>query len=265
MKQIYKIILLSAIFSLTACGDEESQDVTGGSSSSSSSSGGTLTESSQTGIFVSDDFFMAFDDGTPEIYSDTGSYTTTDVVITIRAKDSNNLVQTGINSPVNFRVNWGSFDTDQCDLSSDGTCNVTWHSGNPDTGPSCFVAFTAYASGEESFVDANDDGLFNQGESFTDLEEPFLDVNANGSFDSTGLELIDVAEYSDGKKNGSHDAADGEYNGSLCASASDTDCSSTNSTIIWDKGFIRIRTGTFVDTDDIDNDADTTEVFTCIL
>ncbi|MBX9935851.1 MAG: hypothetical protein K2Y10_04580 [Burkholderiaceae bacterium] len=46
------------------------------------------------------------------------------------------------------------------------------------------VSILAYAAGEEDFVDANFDNVYNAGEAFTDLGTAYRDDNENGSFDT---------------------------------------------------------------------------------
>ncbi|MFK8050054.1 MAG: hypothetical protein AB8B81_16620 [Halioglobus sp.] len=84
----------------------------------------------------------------------------------------------------------------------------------------------AYTTGDEAFVDANANGLYDSGERFEDLPEAFLDHNEDGEFGNSttigschpncnepgGSEevFIDIDE------NGRYSEANGVYNGSLC-------------------------------------------------
>lgn len=52
------------------------------------------------------------------------------------------------------------------------------------------VTVLAYADGEESFVDLNNNNRYDPGELFEDLGVPFLDKDENGIFDSTYQNLI---------------------------------------------------------------------------
>lgn len=263
----FKIIVIVSVALLASGCDTNNYSTPDDSGTSNEVASGDvpdgINESEQTGIFVSDGFFITFSEGQPPIFNQVGGYTLTTVLVTANADDVNDLIQTNFNTPVNFRTEWGSFDTDQCYIGSNGTCSVTWTSGDPIQFQSvCSNAFTIYASGEESFIDRNDDGLFNAGETFTDLEEPFLDVNNNGVFDSvSGLELIDLAVFSSGTKNGIHDFADNRYNGSLCDSPStNAECSNQISTIIWNKAIMNIKASH----DGPDEIADTADDFVCI-
>ncbi len=272
---VFKIIIfVSAAFIVSGCdtnnysstdsntSDEAASDEAAPDEVASGDVPEGIDESEQTGIFVSDGFFITFSDGQPKVFNENGFYRRTTITVTANADDVNDLIQTNFNTPVNFRTEWGSFDTDQCFIGSEGTCSVEWTSGDPRHFQSvCSNAFTIFTSGEESFIDANDDGLFNFDESFTDLEEPFLDVNGNGSFDASGLELIDLAVFSSGTKNGIHDFSDNRYNGSLCDSPStNAECSNRTSTIIWNKARINVKESN----DGLDEIADTADDFVCI-
>ncbi|HSG60785.1 MAG TPA: hypothetical protein VLA24_05050 [Pseudomonadales bacterium] len=98
----------------------------------------------------------------------------------------------------------------------------------------------AYAIGEESFVDANGNGVFDSGEAFTDLGEPFVDHNEDGVFgnpNTTGAcvstanvgtyncanwqEGGEEEEFVDFNSDGQYTPANGIYNGSLCSNAAE--------------------------------------------
>lgn len=68
------------------------------------------------------------------------------------------------------------------------------------------VTLVAYASGEESYTDANGNGKYDEGEPFEDIGEPFADFNDNGSWDS-GEPFVDV----DGNKK--YDGPNGRWDG----------------------------------------------------
>jgi hypothetical protein len=93
------------------------------------------------------------------------------------------------------------------------------------------TTITAYAIGEESFVDLNGNGLFDTGEPFSDLTEAFTDHNEDGFYrrilsgavtpGSVNEEPIDY------NFNGVFDTGDNLYTGLLCAAGSEADCSDT--------------------------------------
>jgi hypothetical protein len=101
----------------------------------------------------------------------------------------------------------------------------------------------AYAIGEESFVDANGNGQYDEGESFVDMPEAFIDHNEDGvfgNFNTVGAcisrDMIKTAagttpdlgkcdtwqtggeeeEFVDFNVNGQYDQGNGVYNGTLC-------------------------------------------------
>ena len=89
-----------------------------------------------------------------------------------------------------------------------GVCTVNIRSSNPRPANGR-VTILAKAIGEESFTDANGNGAFNNGESFTDIPEPFRDDNENGTY-NVGEDFFDF------NNNQSRDPADGLFNGVLC-------------------------------------------------
>lgn len=101
----------------------------------------------------------------------------------------------------------------------------------------------AYAIGEESFVDANGNGQYDDGEEFVDMPEAYIDHNEDGVFgnkDTVGAcisrDAVKTAsgteadagrcdtwqtggeeeEFVDFNNNGAYDFANGIYNGTLC-------------------------------------------------
>lgn len=105
-----------------------------------------------------------------------------------------------------------------------GQCSVRFCSGNPVPADGR-VTILAYALGEESFVDANGNNLFELGETYTDLGEPFRNDraitarNANFGDDvySAGNAVrVSGEPYIDSNGSGSWDqSGDGQYNGVL--------------------------------------------------
>ncbi len=71
------------------------------------------------------------------------------------------------------------------------------------------VSLLAKAIGEESFVDANGNGAFDNGETFTDLPEPFRDDDEDTVYDS-GEDFFDF------NNNQLRDPLDAIFNGVLC-------------------------------------------------
>lgn len=200
------------------------------------------------------DFTILYSDANPKIYTDTG-YVQTELDVTVTTDNLKDiaLVEGTI---VSFATEWGSFvpalnsslAANTCALDISGKCSVKWRSGKPGAADpigrvptDCRVAFTAWTTGEEAFIDRNGNGSYDDnddnagvGSGFLDLEEPFLATFAGGHnnvFDSNDL-IIDAFAV-----NAIHDPADGLYNGASCSHS--TRCGNT-STIIWDSGLLRI-------------------------
>ncbi|MCW8933496.1 MAG: hypothetical protein OQK98_02120 [Gammaproteobacteria bacterium] len=117
----------------------------------------------------------------------------------------NNFVPEG--TTVSFKTEGGSIEG-SCISSVLSDCNVIWRSQDP-TPVDGRVTIVATALGQESFVDENGNGIFDQGDTFTDMPEAFRDDNENGIRD-VGEEFLDL------NNNGIYSAADGLYNGSSC-------------------------------------------------
>lgn len=81
----------------------------------------------------------------------------------------------------------------------------------------------ATVQGEETFDDANANGVYDTGESFDDLGEPFIDKDDDGARDTTPFE-----EYIDSNGNGAYDGPNGAWDGSGCTG---TGCQSSK--MIW--------------------------------
>ena len=144
------------------------------------------------------------------------------VSITARLADRfNNPIQDG--TAVLFTTELGAIGA-TC-TTVDGACSVDWISQDPrgDLANAGRTTIIAHVEGEESFVDVNANGVFDTGDTFTDLDEAYLDENENGSYDS-GEPFVDF------NGNGSWDVGDTQYNGSGCA----TNCSATNSVTVRD-------------------------------
>ncbi|MEC4685976.1 MAG: hypothetical protein VST71_09635 [Nitrospirota bacterium] len=90
-----------------------------------------------------------------------------------------------------------------------GTWPTVDTSNNPRDG---WVTILATVMGEESFVDANANGIFDPGEDFDDLGEPFIDLNDNGvRDDGTGTDPLEL--FIDTNGNGQYDGPNGCWDG----------------------------------------------------
>ncbi len=137
----------------------------------------------------------------------------TSVPVTARLSDRfNNPVPDG--TAITFTTEGGSIQSKCTTVTTNtesGVCTVNWTSSNPrpvGTRPGR-SSILATAIGEESFVDANGNGTFDNGEDFTDLGERYRDDNENGAYDP-GEVIYDF------NNNSTRDPADGIFNGVLC-------------------------------------------------
>jgi adhesin/invasin len=74
------------------------------------------------------------------------------------------------------------------------------------------VTVIAVVRGEEAFVDTNANGVYDAGESFTDIGEPFIDANDNNTWDPGEY-------YMDTNGNGAYDGPNGVWDGPGCTGA----------------------------------------------
>ncbi|MCU7875998.1 MAG: hypothetical protein KZQ84_04205 [Candidatus Thiodiazotropha sp. (ex Lucinoma borealis)] len=142
-----------------------------------------------------------------------------EVGITVHAADHfNNPVPDG--SSVYFTTEGGQIQS-QCQI-IDGACSVVWTSSNPrpvdDVAPGGMGRITLLASmlGEESFIDANGNGVLDLGDTaFARIPEAFRDDNEDGIRDPVLEEFVDF------NANSIYDGAsvDSNYNGALCCDA----------------------------------------------
>ena len=130
-------------------------------------------------------------------------------VVTVQLGDRfNNPVPNG--TPVNFHAEGGIIQP-SCNTgppSVSGVCTVNWSSGNPQP-VNGRVTIMAYAVGEESFTDTNGNGVFDNGDSFSDLAEIFEDDNENGVHNSGEF-------FYDFDLSNTFTAADGKWEGINC-------------------------------------------------
>ncbi len=129
------------------------------------------------------------------------------VSINVYAADHyNNPVPDG--TRVSFTTEGGQIE-DPCFIQNGG-CSVNWTSSNPRPSDGR-VTILAHMQGEESFLDANGNGVFDAPDShLTDMPEAYSDYNENGLFDDGAEEFLDY------NNNATYDFEDGEYNGVLC-------------------------------------------------
>ena len=92
------------------------------------------------------------------------------------------------------------------------TVNTTWGISTTNNPRDGWVSILATVMGEESFEDANANGVFDPGEDFDDIGEPFIDLNDNGvRDDGTGSDPLEV--YIDVNNNGQYDGPNDCWDG----------------------------------------------------
>lgn len=164
----------------------------------------------------------------------------TQVAITIRAADRfNNPVPNG--TAVNFRTEGG--DIQGSCLTVGGACSVIWESQDPrpdavGASPAGRSTIFAYALGEESFIDADGDGLYDSTEIYGDLPEAFRDDSENGNREASE-EFIDI------DTDGAYDVADTAFNGLLCDAGGGTpvQCSPQRTTVNVRASLVMVMSG----------------------
>jgi len=172
-----------------------------------------------------------------------GGFTAVTAEVSVQIGDNNNQLITGERTII-FRTEWGLIDP-SC-VTVDGGCSVTWRSGSPGEMPANLLNnIVAYSlNGQETFLDVNGNGLFDDGDSFSDLDEPYVDIDESGVFDLGDL-IIDTINGSDlTGADTTHNNGDGLYNGPNCSHSSL--CSTTLTTAtVWRNGSLGLTTDTF--------------------
>jgi len=178
---------------------------------------------SSTNIISDKNFTITASEPRPEVVTATNIFGGVDVDIVVRAGDRDNAAVTS--GTIYFQSEYGLLNPSSCQLDSTGTCSVTWTSLAGGLPADFFSDIVGYTLGEESYLDLDDSGNFNDGDSqLTDTDEPYLDTNHNNTFDD-GIDLpIDLDNS--GNTGNAYTPADtlisvsGCTHSSLCASAS---------------------------------------------
>ncbi|MEW8140299.1 MAG: hypothetical protein AB2794_07900 [Candidatus Thiodiazotropha endolucinida] len=157
----------------------------------------------------------------PETFNpETWAVNGVEIPITVHAADHfNNPVPNG--ASVYFTTEGGQIQS-QCQIIN-GTCSVNWTSANPrpaendvPNGMAGRLTILATMLGEESFIDANGNGVLDAGDpAFSNIPEAFRDDNEDGEKHPSYEEFVDF------NTNGIYDDAnsDPNYNGVLCCDA----------------------------------------------
>ncbi|HEY9200189.1 MAG TPA: hypothetical protein VIQ81_01215 [Gammaproteobacteria bacterium] len=221
--------LLIATASLAAAGCDSASE------SPYSPGGG---ESSGTNIPSQKNFVVLFDEPNPPVIDTDGFYNGgVEVEVSIHAADRYHLATTGATAYID--VDWGTLSATSCQIQSSGSCSVTWTS-NANFDPEFFpadelITFTAWIMGEESFADVNGNGVFDDGDVFTnDSDGPFLDLNHDGAY-TAGTDKI----LYPGNAAGTLTPANGLFDGPDCGHSSL--CSGASAIYISDRAILSIR------------------------
>jgi hypothetical protein len=221
-------LVASSVIFVSGCGDNSTFETP--------SAAGTF---SNDGIISQKNFILLFSPLAPKFY-DVVNNTFTEVTseISVRIGDNDNRLITG-NRTIFFRSEWGLIDP-SC-TTVDGTCSVTWTSGEPFNMPADLKAniLVFSSNGQESFTDINGNGLFDDGDSFEDLEEPYVDVDKNSNFTPGDLIEDTINGLDLTGQDLQHNAADGLYNGPNCSHS--TLCSTVLTTAtVWSSGSLTL-------------------------
>jgi hypothetical protein len=150
------------------------------------------------------------------------------VPVTVRMTDRfNNPVPDG--TAANFRTTLGGI-VPQCltttTATESGVCTVNWVSKEPRTNPISGLIngrspIMATAIGEESFVDVNGNGIFDDADNhvppFDDLGEPFLNETEHYTATTPAVPVYDAGDqYIDFNSDGVRNTPDGMFHGILC-------------------------------------------------
>lgn len=219
----YSFILFGGLL-LASCGQDTSSFET--PNTNIASNPGTVSHAN---------FTILVEDLQPPIFASptSNTFTFTELDVTVRIGDRNNEVLSDAHT-VYFKTEWGLMNPPSC-VTEAGTCTVSWQTSSGGTAPSDHKnTIMAYTLGEESFIDANGNALFDDGDTtFTDIEEPFVDSNRNQVYDA-GEPIVDAINGNDlTGANGVHDIGDTFFNGAGCTHSSL--CSTTVTSIfVWD-------------------------------
>lgn len=228
---IFRIIaplgLILAIFAMTACTEDNFVN----SDNTTSDNTGVNDTGVTSGVVSQANFSVWASDSQPKIFdATTGTVTYTEVTITARMGDKKDN-PLAISQTVHFRAEWGLIN-ENC-VTVDGVCSVIWRTTSTGDAPADHLnTIVAYTAGEESFQDLNGNYIYDDNDGgFWDVSEPYVDSNWDG-IHNTGEPIVDVPNGIDPTgTNGTHDAADGKYNGAECTHS--TLCSTTTSIYVW--------------------------------
>ena len=202
-----------------------------GCSTEDSSPFGTGGGSSSSNIISDKNFGVGASPFNPAVLDDDGYHGSITSTISVRAGDRNNLAVTS--GVIHFRSEYGILSSTTCTLDSTGTCSVTWTSILDGIPTDLSAGITAYTIGEESFLDSDGSGTFNDGDIvLSDTTEPFIDFNGNYSFED-GTDIPIDLDDSLSTTGTAHTGIDGLVSVSGCAHS--TLCAASGSIYIFDQ------------------------------
>lgn len=201
-----------------------------------------------TGLPDQDSFSISAETLNPEAWNTDGVI----VPITIRAADHfNNPVPDG--TTILFSAEGGAIQP-SC-RTTDGSCLVNWSSQAPRPQADGRATVLATSIGEESFFDADGDGIYSSladALSGTDLGEPFQDNNENGARNGT-------EEFRDFNFNGIFDGTgNNKYNGALCSELAELAGLCTQELVFVQKSLVLVMSGSDADISFSKNSVDLT-------
>ena len=196
---------------------------------------------SGTNIPSKKNFVVLFDEPNPPVIDTDGYYHgDVEVEVSIHAADRLNLATTG--ATAYLEVDWGTLSAKSCQIQSNGSCSITWTSTASFDAPYFpadeRITFTAWILGEETFIDINGNGLFDDGDIFSivdhDTAGPFLDLNHDRNYTAGTDQLLFP-----GNPPGTLTPANGLFDGPQCAHS--TLCSGAPAVYISDQAILSIR------------------------
>jgi len=179
-----------------------------------------------TGLPDQDSFTLSLSDFAPSAWDHNREV----VTVTVSLSDHwNNTVPDG--TAVYFHTEGGKIQNPTIPVgyctTVQGACVMNWESANPRPADGR-VTITAWALGEESFADKDNDGWFSDGDIFeiststnfndkTDLGEVFFDYNNNNIYDELSTEEFVAFDTETNPDDQTYTAADGVFTGVLCS------------------------------------------------
>ncbi len=226
-------LISSSVFILTACSSDNSSFETPGAAGDTPAIAGTVSQRNLS---------LIVEDAQPQIYdATTGVPTDTTLTMTVKVGDSKNQLLTDAHT-IYFATEWGLIDR-SC-TTENGSCTVSWQTSfAPNTVPADHrVTIMAYTLGEEHYSDSNGNGTFDDGDTiplpgtsnlFDDRPEPFVDANEDDVF-NTGDTLIDVINGNALGQDGVNNPTGDTFLNSPSCTHSSLCSTTTNVIYIWD-------------------------------